>query len=314
MPADPTLRPMRHAEWLAVAHLIHASTNAWYRKNRGFDIFTGAPDACLLFPETYETLDPNCCIVAEDPATRRLAGSCFYHPRETHVSLGIMNVHPDFAGQHIASRLLRFITDFADRAKLPTRLVSSAMNLDSFSLYSRAGFVPRAAFADMQIPAAPRAAAIPPPKLDHHHIRPATPDDVTAIADLEHELCHIRRRKDHAFFVQNEQQIWRTTVAQSTDGRIDAFLTSVAHPASTMLGPGVMRDDALAAALIADHLSHHARSDASPVFLIPLDHPALQQQMYAWGAKNLELHFAQTRGPHTAHIGVTMPTFMPETA
>jgi GNAT superfamily N-acetyltransferase len=312
MPDDLTLRPMRQDEWPAVAHLIHTSTNAWYRKNRGFDIFTAGPDACLLFPQTYEALDPNCCIVAEETSSGRLIGSCFYHPRETHVSLGIMNVHPDFAGRGIASRLLRFITDFADRANLPTRLVSSAMNLDSFSLYTRAGFVPRAAYADMQIPAG-RAAAIQPPELDHH-LRPATPDDVSAIADLEQELAQIRRQKDHAFFIQNTRQIWRTVVAQNTAGRIDAFLTSVAHPASTMLGPGVMRDDTLAAALIADHLRHHARAGRAPIVLIPLDRPALQQQMYQWGAKNLELHFAQTRGPHTPHTAVTLPTFMPETA
>src|SRR5205823_1138206 len=121
-------------------------------------------------------------------------------------------------------------------------------------------------------------------------------------------------QKDYAFFIQNDQQIWRTRVAQNSSGQIDAFLTSVAHPGSTMLGPGVMRDDTLAAALIADHLRHHAASSRTPVSLIPLDRPALQQQMYAWGAKNLEIHFAQTRGPHTPHTAVTMPTFMPETA
>jgi len=51
MPDDLTLRPMRQDEWSAVADLIHTSTNAWYRKNRGFEIFTAAPEACLLFPQ-----------------------------------------------------------------------------------------------------------------------------------------------------------------------------------------------------------------------------------------------------------------------
>src|SRR3954463_12813225 len=153
MSANPTLRPMRPDEWSAVADLICTSTNAWYRKNRGFDVFTAGPESCLLFPQTYEALDPGCCIVAEDAATHRLMGSCFYHPRETHVSLGIMNVHPDFAGRGVASRLLRFVTEFARDQSKPVRLVSSAMNLDSFSLYSRAGFVPRATYADMMIPA-----------------------------------------------------------------------------------------------------------------------------------------------------------------
>ena len=95
-----------------------------------------------LFPETYEALDPGCTLVAEHPRTGRLMGSCFHHPRETHVSLGIMNVHPAYFGMGVARRLLRAITDDADARGLPVRLVSSAFNLDSYSLYTRAGFVP----------------------------------------------------------------------------------------------------------------------------------------------------------------------------
>jgi GNAT superfamily N-acetyltransferase len=304
---------MRADEWPAVARLIHDSTNAWYRKNRGLDIFTASAESCLLFPETYEALDPGCCVVAEDPAVGRLMGSCFYHPRDTHVSLGIMNVHPDFAGRGVASRLLKFVTDLADRQGKPVRLVSSAMNLDSFSLYTRAGFVPRAAFADMQIPV-DLAAKLSPPAMPRHHLRQATPADVRAMADLEFELAGIRREKDFAHFVENRQGVWRTIVAENAAGGIEGFLVSVAHPGSTMLGPGVMRYEELAAALVADQLRHHALSGRAPVFLIPLDKPALQRRIYDWGGRNLEIHFAQVRGAFKPFSGVVMPTFMPETA
>ena len=37
------------------------------------------------------------------------------------------------------------------------------------------------------------------------------------------------------------------------------------------------------------------------------------EHLYALGAKNCELHFAQVRGAWTAPAGVVMPTFMPET-
>jgi hypothetical protein len=224
-----------------------------------------------------------------------------------------MNVHPDFCGRGVASRLLRFITELADRAGKPTRLVSSAMNLDSFSLYSRAGFVPRVTFADMQVPVA-QAARIAPPELAGRGIRSATGADVRAMADLERELSHIRREKDYAFFVENRQGVWRTSVAENAAGGIDGFLVSVAHPGSNMLGPGVMRDEAVAAGLIADHLRHHAGAGRAPVSLIPLDRPGLVRQMYAWGARNLEIHFAQVRGAYAPPTGVSMPTFMPETA
>jgi hypothetical protein len=134
------------------------------------------------------------------------------------------------------------------------------------------------------------------------------------MADLESELSGVRRAKDFAFFVENRQGIWRTVVAENGHGAIDGFLVSVAHPGSTMLGPGVMRDEELAAALIADQLRHHARFGRAPVFLVPLDRPALQRRIYDWGGRNLEIHFAQVRGAFVPCAGVAMPTFMPETA
>ena len=147
--ANIELRTMRGDEWGEVAELIYDSTNAWYVARGRPAIFSGPKENARLFCSVYEQLDPGCCVVAEDQGARRLAGSCFYHPRSTHVSLGIMNVHPDYFGQKIASRMLRYITDVADRDGKPVRLVSSAINLDSYSLYNRAGFVPRLIYLDM---------------------------------------------------------------------------------------------------------------------------------------------------------------------
>ena len=309
--SDLRLRAMRPDEFDAVADLICISTNYWYEAQRGFRVFPAGPRSCRLFPEVYEALDPGCCVVAEDPsASGRLMGSCFYHPRETHVSLGIMNVHPNYFRRHVASGLLQFVIDFAERAGKPVRLVSSAMNLDSFSLYTRAGFVPRAAFADMAL-----TVPVNGPKPDHpdmHRVRAANTQDVSAMAALEEEVVHIRREKDYRFFIENLQGIWHTLVFESSPGTIDGFLVSVHHPGSHMLGPGVMRTDEAAAALIAAQLNHHA--GRSPIFLVPLDRPALHQQVYQWGGKNVEIHFAQIRGTYTAPDGVVMPTFMPETA
>jgi hypothetical protein len=221
-----------------------------------------------------------------------------------------MNVHPSYFGRHVASRLLKFITDFADRERKPVRLVSSAMNLDSFSLYTRAGFVPRAAFADMMLP--PTSADRPISHREVHRVRPARADDVEGMVALEEEVSGIRRENDYHFFIENKQKIWHTLVCESSKGRIEGFLVSVNHPASNMLGPGVMRTDDAAAALIAAQLNHHA--GCSPVFLIPLDRPTLHRQIYDWGGKNVEIHFAQIRGEFTPFRGVIMPTFMPETA
>jgi GNAT superfamily N-acetyltransferase len=314
---DPILRAATPDDACAVADLICISTNYWYDVQRGFRVFPAGPDSCRLFTDVYEALDPGCCVVAEEPGTGRLMGSCFYHPRPTHVSLGIMNVHPNFFGRGVASKLLKSVTDYADRQGKPARLVSSAMNLDSFSLYSRSGFVPQAAFVDMMIavPAQGWTRDLPARK----HVRPARVEDVAGIVALEEEIAGIVREKDYRFFIDNRQGIWHALVHEDeSSGKVDGFLCSVIHPGSNMIGPGVMRNEHAAAALIAAQLDHNR--GRSPVFLAPLDRPVLVRRMYDWGAKNVEIHFAQVRdvggaaGAVRAYGGVVMPTFMPETA
>jgi len=308
--SDIRLRAMEQKDRSAVAELICNSTNAWYKARNGPTIFPRGSESCLLFCDVYEDLDPGCCVIAEDHANGRIAGSCFYHPRETHVSLGIMNAHPDCFGQGVARRLLQFILNIAAGQSKPVRLVSSAMNLDSFSLYTRAGFTPRQAYQDMfvRVPAAGLTIAHPLSS----RVRPARPEDAAAMADLEMELNGVRREKDYRYFTENRRGIWHASVLENPRGTLDGFLVSVNHPASNMLGPGAARGDADAAALILAELNHHA--GRSPVFLVPVDRPGLVKQMYDWGARNCELHFHQVLGAWNPLGGVNMPTFMPETA
>ncbi len=307
-----TLRPMEARDWHDVAALIRCSTNAWYESHGRPPIFTGNPDATLLFCEVYETLDPGCCVVACDDATGELAGSCFYHPRPTHMSLGIMNVHPAHFGRGIARRLLRHITDLADAAGTPTRLVSSAVNLDSFSLYTRGGFVPRMMFQDMLLNVP--AEGLPPRGVaEDGRVREATSADLECIVALEKELHHIERPGDHRYFLENPNGAWHVSVIDSASGSgIDGFLVSVKHPGSSMLGPGVMRTQADGAALIRAELDQHR--GACPVWLVPVEADRLVAELYRWGCRNCELHVAQVRGSWEAPTGVVMPTFMPETS
>ena len=96
------LRTMTLADRSEVAELIHVSTNYWYEANRNMKIFGCQPGEVDLFCRVYEDLDPGCCVVAEHTSTGRIIGSCFYHPRSTHVSLGIMNAHPSYFGLGVA--------------------------------------------------------------------------------------------------------------------------------------------------------------------------------------------------------------------
>lgn len=307
------LRPMRPQEWDDVAALIFHSTNAWYVANGRPPIFVGEPADARLFCEVYEALDPGCCLLAVEEASGAIGGSCFYHPRPTHVSLGIMNVHPDHFGKGIARMLLGRIVELAEAEGKPVRLVSSAMNLDSFSLYNRAGFVPRTVFQDMllQVPEEGMPREHRPAGIER--VRPATQEDLPAIAGLEKELNHIERPDDYRHFLKNEAGIWRVSVIEGESGEgLNGFLCSVTHPGSRMLGPGVMRTEEDAAALIFHQLDQHR--GGMPVWLVPVEASGLVQQLYRWGARNCELHFSQVRGAWQPPTGIVMPTFMPETS
>ena len=156
-------------------------------------------------------------LLAVDRRGGALAGSCFYHPRPTHVSLGIMNVHPEYFGRGIARLLLRRITDLADERQLPVRLVSSAVNLDSFSLYNRAGFVPQAVYQDMFL-------SVPRMGWPDVHVAESTRlarlEDVSQMVQLERELVGLDRERDFQYFIENAMGIWETRVFESIAGQI----------------------------------------------------------------------------------------------
>lgn len=305
------LRAMEPDDWSEVAELIYLSTNTWYEVNRGHSIFSGGPEVCELFCRVYDQLEPGCGIVAQHRRTGRITGSCFFHPRETHVSLGIMNVHPNHFGEGIAGAILNVIIDFSKRNQLPLRLVSSALNLDSFSLYTRHGFVPYATYQDMTLDVPKSGLNLEKHGIDISRVRPADLEDISAIGALEFEVAGISRERDYCYFIENDDEIWQTMVVDSeNEGEIDGFLVSIDHPGSQLIGPGASRDPETAFALIAAHLDRFRGK--RPVFLVPVDQPELVSRLYGLGARNCELHFAQVLGEKQPISGIVTPTFMPE--
>lgn len=304
------LRPMTAADRFEVAELIYISINHWYQLRGMPAIFRGGPRVTEVFFDTYNALEPGCGVVAENTETGRLMGSCFYHPRPHHVSLGIMNAHPNWFGHGVAKALLQYIIDFTDkRGYKALRLTASALNLDSYSLYTRAGFVPRYAYQDMILSVPEKGLDNPPPGVER--VRPATAVDVPGMAALEMEVSGITREQDYRYLLANEAGFWHTSVCESPHGDIDGFLGSSAHPAMNMLGPGVTRTEHEAAALLWSELNQ--QRGRSPVFLIPVEKDRLVRQMYERGARNCELHFCQVRGEFQPFRGVNLPTFLPET-
>ena len=304
------LRKMEPSDRTEVAELICVSTNDWYQKRGGGPIFPGGPATTAAFFDVYEALDPGYNVVAQSKQSGRLMGSCFFHPRPTHVSLGILNVHPDCFGQGVARELLQHVIDYADNDEKPLRLVSSAMNLDSYSLYTRAGFVPREVYQDMII-------GVPDDGFPHRlpgmeHVREAISADVEPMSRLEMDLVGIHRDKDFKFFIDNADGQWHVSIYENSGGVIDGFMASSAHAGCNMIGPGAAKTSQQAAALLAVELDHHR--GRSPVMLVPVNRPKLVRQIYDWGAKNCEMHFSQIRGQAHPVEGVFMPTFLPESS
>jgi GNAT superfamily N-acetyltransferase len=305
------LRTMKTADFDAVAELIFLSTNAWYRERLGHPIFRCRPADCRVFCDVYEDLDPDCAIVIENQRTGMIAGSCFFHPRETHVSLGIMNVHPNYFGHGIAGRLLGRIIDEAEQRDLPLRLVSSAMNLDSYSLYNRHGFSPFCLYQDM-ILAVPEGGLPEVSTEGLPLVREAGPSDLVAMGRLEFEVSGISREKDYCYFIENSTGIWKTLIAEDEEGEVEGFLVSVDHAATKTIGPGVMSTEAAAEALLRAQIDRFRGKTV--VFLLPSGEKKLIATAYAIGARNCELHLGQVRGALQPVAGIVMPTFLPESA
>lgn len=303
--------PLAASDHEPLARLLHRALVHWYESRLGQGArFGDSHEPFTLFPEVYEALDPGECVTARTD-DGEIVGVCFSHERETHVSIGIVATSPDSGGRGIAKKMMSLVLEKAKRLGKPARLVSSLLNLDSFSLYTRLGFVPGAIFQDLllTVPHTGLTAAAP---AGLERVREAVWDDAARIADFEQSQQGIRREKDFAFFIRNEVGAWRLLVSEAADGALNGFLGMSTHPSCTMIGPGVAADEETALALLWKALD--GLRGQTLVFLVPCAASRLVRTAYSWGARNVELHVAQSTAPFTAARGIVFPTFMPETA
>ncbi|HIJ80042.1 MAG: GNAT family N-acetyltransferase, partial [Desulfobulbaceae bacterium] len=231
------LRPLSPDNITEYADMLYVSFNFWYWKHGwGRDYFTCNPHETAIFYQIYNDLTPGCNIAAFETKSGRMMGACFYHPREHHVSLGIMSVHPNYLGKGVGRSLVDHITDYADRNGYKAcRIASSAINMDSFSLYNRSGFVPRVTHQDMviNIPATGMGSA---PITGQGKVRQATLNDIGGMGEMEMEVSNIRREIDYRYAIDNPRQVMHASVYVNDQQTIDGFMISVKHPALNMLG------------------------------------------------------------------------------
>ncbi|WP_063768782.1 GNAT family N-acetyltransferase [Verrucomicrobium sp. BvORR034] len=307
------LTPLTPADHDATASLLHRSLVHWYETRlRQGARFGDRPEPFRIFPEVYEALDPGHAVSVREDATGTLVGVCFIHPRETHVSVGIVATDPDSSGRGAARLMMEHAAAIARDRGQPLRLISSALNLDSFSLYTKLGFVPHTLYQDVLFNVPVEGLAGPPP-VRADQVRTARPEDAVRMADLEQELQSIRRERDMHFFLKNEVGSWKSLVLENeTTGELDGFMVYSVHPSFRMTGPGVARDESAATALLWVALDAQ-RGDAT-VLLAPCLAGDLVRTLYRWGGRNVELHTAQILGPLPQTKGLAFPTFLPESA
>ncbi len=304
-------RPMRDEDRWPTAHVMSISGNYWNEAHGMGRAFPAGPQAAVFQFDVYRKLDvENLGYAAVDEGTGAVVGICFMHLRPTHVSLGTLNVHPNWFGQGVATGLVRRIIDFATDENKPLRLVSSASNMDSYALYNRAGFVPIRTYQQMFLD-------VPPGGLKISHslassVRDAEPGDVEGMVELEMKLSGIDRRRDWEYLIRNEDRVWHMSVFQTPGGPIEGFLCSIDHPlGGWMLGPGVARTDDQAAALALAELNR--TPGRRVVFLFPNDRASLAAQAYGWGARVTEIQMHQVLGEAKPLEGINFPAFVPET-
>ena len=306
------LRPLKDTDVPEHADLLYSSFNNWYWKHGwGKDYFGCGPQETSIFYEIYNDLTPGCSIAAFDDKTGRMLGSCFYHPREHHVSLGIMSVHPNYSGRGVGKQLVNYILDYTKENNYKScRLVSSAINMDSFSLYNRAGFVPRVTYHDMVINV-PKDGLGDAPFKGEEKIREAVISDIENMGDLEMEISGIRREIDYRYAIENPRGALHASIYENDQNKIEGFMISVKHPALNMLGPCVARTEEVAIALIKKEIERFRGTWV--LFSIPMDKRKMVEQMYSWDAINVETHLKEVWGEFPGFNGISMPSFLPET-
>lgn len=306
-----TLRALRDDDVPEYADLLFSAFNAWWWKH-GLckDFYDCHPIDVSIFYEIYNDMSPGCSVAAFHKDTGRMMGACYYHPREYHVSLGIMSVHPNYGGQGVGRAMVDYILDYTkDNGYKACRLVGSAMNLDSFSLYNRSGFVPRLSYQDMMldVPSGGMDVSVP----GEHKVREARLEDVQSMADLEMEVSGVTRLVDYPYWIKNSRGVMHATVYENDQGGIEGFLNSVKCPAINILGPCVARSEEIAIALIRRELERYRGIVA--LFVIPTTKRKMVETFYEWKAFNVETHFKQVWGEFQEYRGVSLPSYLPET-
>jgi GNAT superfamily N-acetyltransferase len=195
------------------------------------------PSVSTLMSRYYLSQDPEGCIVAEQDGT--ICGSVFARRRGDRVSIGPVSVDPASQAIGVGRRMMEALFDlYPDAASF--RLTQAAFNKESFSLYSKTGFVAAEPLLRLERPPAPVT-----PEEDEPHVRVVTAESAPLLADLDRRLTGAERGRElPTLFGMGKVYV------HGDDSDIQGYLASMPTPGPTFLGPAVAPSDAQLAALV----------------------------------------------------------------
>lgn len=243
-----TIRTMTAEDVDVVAPVIVRAFNT-VNARYGYPSEFPEPDAAVLLSRYYLSQDPEGCLVAERDGS--ICGSIFARRRGDTVSVGPVSTDPACQGMGVGRRMMEAVFDlYPDAASY--RLVQAAFNKESFSLYSRTGFVAVETMLRLERPPAPVT-----PEGDEPHVRQVTVEEAPAVAGLDRRLLGVERERDlPTFFGMGSVYVY--------DGGAGAqgYLATIPTPGAIFLGPAVAQSEGQLGALLRAALRDAGSSPA----------------------------------------------------
>lgn len=231
-----TIRPMSADDVDVVAPVIARAFNA-VNARYGYPSEFPEPYASTLMARYYLSQDPEGCIVAQRDGT--ICGSVFARLRGDRVSVGPVSVDPGSQAIGVGRRMMEALFDlYPDAASF--RLSQAAFNKESFSLYSKTGFVTVEPLLRLERPPAPVT-----PEEDDPHVRVVTAESAPLVADLDRRLTGAERQRE----LPTHFAMGSVYVHDDGSG-IQGYLATMPTPGPTFLGPAVARSEAELGVLI----------------------------------------------------------------
>jgi len=256
------------------------------------------PNVSTLMSRYYLSQDPEGCLVAERDGN--ICGSVFGRRRGDRVSVGPVSVDPACQAIGVGRRMMEALFDLYPDA-VSFRLTQAAFNKESFSLYSKTGFVAAEQLLRLERPPAPVT-----PEEDEPHVRVVTAENAPLVADLDRRLTGAERERELAtLFGMGRVYVY------GGDSDIQGYVATMPTPGPTLLGPAVAHSEAQLGALVRAAL-RDIGPRASGLHLPARFAPTIDE-CYRLGFRLFSLETFMVRGEWSPPQALYLHSLFPET-